>query len=347
MASRHPLDVFQSSSSGFERASRRRRTISGKVITHRVRESEEGPAAPERETPDEAPTAPDQAGLEHEAPRDEAAVEASGEPREPVTAEAPPVQAPGKDRPKGKAKNKGKTKGKTKGQAKARPEAPASLEAAAPAPAEPRKPTRITGAAARPGRLTPAPAATAAAPAAPTATGQPPAARRPRLTLGRPGPGLSKVLLGGTVAAVLALVVWIGVKSFTSGDDGPELAVLNKNEALGQPEAPAQDEGAVAAATLWTIQAASYHPTENGQRMAWDALDELEARGYADVLVSGQQGQDEAGRPELTSCVLLVGRSTDRDQLEDVLARLVAVGDWPHGSRRPFTGARIVEHPHP
>lgn len=329
MASRHPLDVFRSSSSGFELASRRRRTIEGKVITSRAREDE--PSLDEEDPGAELPQEPLPVRSE---------VDASVAP-EPVR----------QDRRGSKQQRRKKRKGAHRSAPAQQPEqagddrrthpgvvpepaaeqAPAQLQAdlgdsaREPASAAPTLTTTTT-------LIEPEPRPLSAPPFG--------VERKRRLKVA------SQLMLYGSCLVVVALMVWIGVQHDWSGDE--PLKQASAAELIDAGPGPVPGPGAAAdPGQVFTIQAASYSPSEKGQLRAWEAHDALVARGYADVLVTGDQAPDASGAMRLTSCVLLVGRGAERSQLESVLASLGAIDDWPTGSASPFEDARIVSHPHP
>lgn len=301
MVNKHPLDVFRSSSSGFDQASRDRRTIAGKVITSRARE--EDPSADHEPEPDSAP-AP--------APKVERPQSAAAD-RSPKPPRRKRSEQPGKSG-QGSPKRAGKRES-----APAKAQAPAGGQDPSSKHDPDRSPTTLVAPEARP-------------------------LSAPPFGVQRKGnlKAVSQLMLYGSCLVVLALMVWVGVNHDWSGDEP-----LKQGSAVDLIDGGPGSEAASAGGELFTIQAASYSPSEKGQIRAWEALDALVDRGYSDVLVTGDQVADGSGGIRLTSCVLLVGKSADASQLESVLASLGAIDDWPTGSASPFADARIVSHPHP
>jgi len=291
MAGRHPLDVFRSSASGFSNASRRRRTVAGRVIGV----SDEPPSV----VPDEPVP-----GLTRvQAPEVERSKAAAAAPsRLPDAAHLLHPGRSGGRRPK-KLRRK-----RRKGPAHGNPER------------YDRVTTTLSNSDRNPGTL-------------PTIPKQ----RSRNLK------ALSQLLLYGSCLMIVALVAWIGVQHDWSGGTEP----LNKAGAAEVLAAGPGGESLLAGGAWFTVQAASYSSSEKGQQAAFDAYDALLARGYQDVLVTGDQTVDDYGQVSLKSCVLLVGRRRDRTRLETVLASLGAIDDWPTGAASPFADARIVAHPNP
>jgi len=307
VASKHPLDVFRSSSSGFDQASRERRTIAGKVITSRARDDDASAPADNGEPP--ADTGPE--------PRVEAPAPSAGA-RAPKPPRRKRSQKPGKSQ-----------KGK-----------PGRAVAPEPTPARVAAPDAGLGrdGGALGGQADPNRAPTTLVPPEPRPLSAPPFGVQRKRNL----KAASQLMLYGSCLVVVALMVWVGVQHDWSGDEP-----LKQGSAVELIDGGPGSEQAAVGGELFTIQAASYSPSEKGQLRAWEALDALLARGYSDVLVTGDQVADGSGAMRLTSCVLLVGRSSDASQLESVLASLGAIDDWPTGSASPFADARIVSHPHP
>lgn len=309
MANKHPLDVFRSSSSGFDQASRDRRTIAGKVITSRAREDD--PSADE-------PSAKGEPSADRErAPRGEAPAPSSTT-RAPKPPRRKRSEQPGKPQ-KGKPARAGA------------PE-PTPARVSAPVPA------LVREAGAQGDLADAARAPTTLVAPEPRPLSAPPFGVQRKRNL----KAVSQLMLYGSCLVVVALMVWVGVQHDWSGDEP-----LKQGSAAELIEGGPGSEQAAVGGELFTIQAASYSPSEKGQASAWEALDALEDRGYSDVLVTADQVADGSGAMHLTSCVLLVGRSTDASQLESVLASLGAIDDWPTGKASPFADARIVSHPHP
>ncbi|MFT7464024.1 MAG: hypothetical protein ACI9EF_002373 [Pseudohongiellaceae bacterium] len=314
MASRHPLDVFRSSANGFEQASRTRRTISGKVITSRARDGEDAPSGDDTGEAGDEPLQPEQA--------------VAPKPKKIEPRPMPPKPEQAKRAPKQPRRKKNKV-----------PE-PRSL---VPEPGAVQAPKRVAAAPSRAAPVIPTPQSDSGRVATTLVESEPRPLSAPPLGVRRKGglKAMSQMMLYGSCLVILALMVWVGVQHDWSGSEP-----LKQASAADLIAAGPGSEVSAATGEVFTIQAASYSPSKTGQLRAWEAFDALEARGYTNVLVTGDQQADASGDVRLTSCVLLVGRSTERSQLESVLASLGAIDDWPTGAASPFQGACIVLHPH-
>jgi hypothetical protein len=396
MASKHPLDVFRSSTSGFDLASRRLRTIQGRVIGSRAREDlglddeddlsddigeepmgadEQPEMDPADDTPFEltAPRIPEQEPHEQEAPAPvdptPVAPVAAASPAAPPQAEASPARGQDGQRLSKKARRR-RRKAEARAAASASgPVAPVATPvfmdgvrwaffkepAAVIEVEESVEPAMVAPVAER--TRTTAPTTVSEAPPEPS---EPDLDRVPTMLV-TPGrspllpptipvqqrgnlKALSQVLLYGSCLVIVVLMVWIGVQHDWSDGTDP----LNKAAAAEVLDAGPGAAGSLLAGGEWfTVQAASYSPSDKGRLAAFDAHDALLARGYQHVLVTGEQTVDDSGELRLTTCVLLVGKRRDRSRLETVLASLGAIDDWPTGAASPFEDARIVSHPNP
>jgi len=150
----------------------------------------------------------------------------------------------------------------------------------------------------------------------------------------------NRVLLLACLVLVAGLSTVLVVQS--AGDDVPP--PLSREVPVGR--GAALERAAPAASVPVTgdfgVLAATYRPA--GLRMAHDARDELERRGFPEVLLIAYPGT----RPgEVDRYELIVGRGGDERELAGLLARLRRIDDWPSGARRPFTDALVIPHPIP
>ncbi|GJM22392.1 MAG: hypothetical protein DHS20C15_23070 [Planctomycetota bacterium] len=145
-----------------------------------------------------------------------------------------------------------------------------------------------------------------------------------------------KLGYGAGVIVVIFLLVFVIRSTFVNdGGDAsgfPTLKASEADELLG---------GAVAEdLTVSTVLAATYPPTQHGLTTAWNAHDELAARGFESIEVAQILGDDGA----VKHYQLVVGRAA-ASTLGSVRDALQALNDWPAAPAAPFTGAQVIPHP--
>ena len=135
----------------------------------------------------------------------------------------------------------------------------------------------------------------------------------------------------GVLVVLVGLVI---VLRSTFIDDGASVPSLSTETVLGSRRDAAADTGA-----LSTVLAATYGTSEDAWHRACEAHDELEARGFGDLLVVQLEGGASGAGYQL-----LVGRAS-AGALDEVRAALRELDDWPHGDPRPFRQASIQPYP--